>query len=256
MEILKENTKSKRNIKINCSRKMNKSMYDKIKKTPPLVLLIPLLAGSCATEQYYISYDYNFMHESNNVLIYGEGGTVPNPYVLVGETEFHFDFLTMGGHAHSPRQGGEYSLSVSVKPRNSLVKSVKTITLNRITIRAGDNEFNMIEKIYYINPNLITKAGLYVFNWREIDEVQTTGIIDIEALKKKLGLPNGTETWSIFMCFRKIPIDYNYTRYRMIRLRLDITVEYITGERARLDRDLIGILDKKIIPIYTRWWTV
>ena len=153
----------------------------KINKTLSLALLILFLTGSCATERYYISYDYNFMHEMNNVRIYGEGGTIPNPYVLEDETEFHFSLLTGGGGAHSPRQGGEYSLSVFVKPQDSRVKSVKTITLNRIAIRAGDNDFNMIEKIYYINPNL---NRYYVFSWREIDEIHSTGIIDIEALKK------------------------------------------------------------------------
>jgi hypothetical protein len=194
------------------------------------------------------------MHKKNNVLIHGKGGTVPRPYVLAGETEFHFKLLTLGGHPHSSRQGGEYSLSVTVEPQNSLVKSVKTITLNRITIRAGDNEFNMIERIYFITPDLISKTGYYEFNWKEIDKVQSTGIIDIEALKEKLGLPNDEKTWRINMIFQKLPIDY--TRYRRIRLRLDITVEYTTGESARLDQEFTGILDIKKIPIHTRWWTI
>jgi len=189
------------------------------------------------------------MHERNNVRIHGEGGTVPNAYVLEGETEFHFRLLTQGGHPHGNREGGEYSLGISVKPRDSHVMFLKTVTLNRITIRAGDNEFNMIDKIYIITPDIITKAGYYEFNWREIDEVRSTGIIDIEALKKKLGVPNDYRTWSVFMLFRKIPIDY--TRYRRIRLRLDITVEYTTGETARLDREFVGIL-----AIYTNWRTI
>jgi hypothetical protein len=112
----------------------------------------------------------------------------------------------------------------------------------------------MIERIYYINPYLITKTGFYYFNWRDIDKVQSTGIIDIEALKEKLGLPNDEKTWCISMIFKELPIDY--TRYRRIRLYLDITVEYTTGERARLNRVFTGILDIKKILIQTRWWTI
>jgi hypothetical protein len=230
-----------------------------MKINTPLLVIILLLTGSCATtERYYTSYDYDFMHERNNIQIHGEGGTVPNPYVLVGETEFHFDFLTLGGRIQpyigKPYQGGEYSLSISVKPQDSQVKSVKTVTLNRIMIRAGDNEFNMPERIYHITPDIITNTGYYEFNWREIDEVHSTGIIDIEALKKKLGVPTDERTWSVWMLFQRIPIDY--TKYRGIRMYIDITVEYMTGETARLKRWFIGILDIKKIPIYTRWWTV
>jgi hypothetical protein len=134
-------------------------------KTILFALFILLLAGGCASERYYTTYDYNFMHERNNVLIHGEGGTVPNAYVLVGETEFHFRLGTGGGRIQPYKKnlytGGEYWLYLGVQPLDTQIKSVKTITLKRVTIRVGDDEFNMIKRISDIVPGITTRRIHY-----------------------------------------------------------------------------------------------
>jgi len=202
--------------------------------------------GDCTT-YVTLNFDGYYFENNDDVLIDNWGETYANPYVMLDDnTKISFQLYTRSQIIKENRyhSGGIYELSLVVRSM-SPIKSIKTVTFNRVTIQAGDNEFNMIEMVNKITTVFEGKDNKLIFkriSEGEIDMVHSSGQINAEAYRKKIDdLPDDTITGLVLISFNKIPIDY--TIYNEILIKFDITVEYTTGETVRLDKEFYGLYE-------------
>jgi len=229
----------------------------KIQKTL-LWFILPVLPlfGNCTTSYTYYHDGYNF--ENNDVLIDNYGETYACPFVILDDnTKIFFDLYTRSQITKGNRLrigGVEPYLCIKSKYH---FKSIKTVTLNKVTIQAGNNEFNIIEEVNKISIMITGKEKDTIykrFSKEDMDTVHSSGNINAEAHKKRFDdLPEDTITRTVLIGFNIIPIDY--TVYREILLKFNITVEYTTGETIRLDQEFLGIYETKKITIYRPLFT-
>jgi len=224
-----------------------------------LILPILLLFGNCTTYEI-LNFDGYYFENNDDVLINNPGETYANPYVLLDDnTEIAFQLYTRSQiiKGNRYRRGGIYELNIHVTSKSSL-KSIKNVTLNSVTIQAGDNEFNMLEKVNRVTilfqgeEKLISKYKR--FSEEDMGTVRSSGLIDAETHRKKFDdIPENAITSWVSIYFNITPIDY--TIYKEIFVRFDITVEYTTGETVRLDQEFYGLYEKRRIKIYRALFT-
>jgi hypothetical protein len=236
-----------------------KSDSMKIRKTFLwLMLAVLLFFGNCTTYETLNFDGYNFQN-NDDIEIRSFGETWANPYFMLGDAEIDFQLYTkyhvIKGNRY--RRGGNYQLSFDVVPAPH--QFIKTVTLNKVTIQAGDNVYDMIKGIYEISPNFIRedekRTRIYKrLSKKEIEIVCSNGIIDIEAYKEKFDDLHDTKLGSVSFDFVPAPIDE--TRYKEIFVRFDITLEYTTGETIRQDQEFYGLYEIRRKRIYRPLFTV
>jgi len=222
------------------------------------MLAVLLFFGNCTTYSTLNFDGYNFQN-NDDIEIKNLGETWANPYFMLGDAEIDFQLYTgyriIKGNRY--RRGGNYQLSLHVKLAPH--QFIKTVTLNKVTIQAGDNVYDMIKGIYKISLHFIGKdekrAGIYKrLSEKEVEIVSSNGIIDIEAYKEKFD--DLTDTKLRYVNFEFVPAPIDETRYKEIFVRFDITLEYTTGETVRQDKEFYGLYEIRRKRIYRPIFTV
>lgn len=205
-----------------------------------IVLLISILFCSCFSlygffDSFYLEYD--FLNKENKNVLTDRKGYSDEPAIIINDLKINF------GLAEDYERKGKdikcYYPFIDIIVSED--KYIDHVLINEVIIYAGKIKYSMLKRVKDVWLHIgLDKAYNLFLEKEEIADVQRTGLIN-----HTISTDNEStfiNAQKIFVGFSSVPID---SKYKKIRVLFDISVEYTTGEKIVINKEVTGLLKLK-----------